>query len=81
MLSLREEESARPYGVRILSTSSPHKSSSRSFSRLSFEDSYDDSDFSGPFVVDEDEMIDPGSRYVSITVIPVSCMMHPYAVL
>lgn len=62
MLSLREEESARPYGVRILSTSSPHKSSSRSFSRLSFEDSYDDSDFSGPFVVDEDEMIDPGSR-------------------
>nr|GEV55160.1 autophagy-related protein 13b [Tanacetum cinerariifolium] len=62
MLSLREEESARLYGVKISSTSSPHKSSSRSFSRLSFEDSYDDSDFSGPFVVDEDEMMDPGSR-------------------
>nr|GEZ06745.1 RRP12-like protein [Tanacetum cinerariifolium] len=44
----------------ISSTSSPHKSSSRSFSRLSFEDSYDDFDFLGPFVMDEDELMDLG---------------------
>ncbi|GJW13904.1 ribonuclease H-like domain-containing protein [Tanacetum coccineum] len=62
MLSLREEESARPYGVKISSTSSLHKSSSRSFSRLSFKDSYDVSNFSGPFVVGEDELMNPGSK-------------------
>ncbi|KAI3794524.1 hypothetical protein L1987_37156 [Smallanthus sonchifolius] len=62
LLSLRVEETARPSGVKISSNSSPHKSSSRSFSRLSFEDSYDDSEFSGPFVVDDDDTMDPGSR-------------------
>ncbi|KAI3775802.1 hypothetical protein L1987_45556 [Smallanthus sonchifolius] len=62
LLSLREEEIAKTSGVKISSNSSPHKSSSRSFSRLSFEDSYDDSDFSGHFVVDDDDMIDPDSR-------------------
>ncbi|KAI3704331.1 hypothetical protein L1987_74549 [Smallanthus sonchifolius] len=61
-LSLREEEIAKTSGVKISSNSSPHKSSSRSFSRLSFEDSYDDSDFSGHFVVDDDDMINPDSR-------------------
>ncbi|KAK1410710.1 hypothetical protein QVD17_37249 [Tagetes erecta] len=61
-LSLREEEISRPSGVKISSSSSPHKSSFRSFSRLSFEDSYDDSEFSGPFVVDDDDTMDPGSR-------------------
>nr|GEX32422.1 hypothetical protein [Tanacetum cinerariifolium] len=50
----------RPFFVKISSTSSPHKSSSRSFSRLSFEDSYDDFDFLGPFVMDEDELMDLG---------------------
>ncbi|KAI7729352.1 hypothetical protein M8C21_017433 [Ambrosia artemisiifolia] len=63
VLSLREEETARPSGVKISSNSSLHKSSFRSFRRLSFEDSYDDSEFSGPFVVDDDDdTIDPGSR-------------------
>nr|XP_043634791.1 autophagy-related protein 13b isoform X2 [Erigeron canadensis] len=62
LLSLREEEIARPSSVKISSNSSPHKSFSRSFSRLSFEDSYDDSEFSGPFVVDDDEMMDHSSR-------------------
>ncbi|XP_076887867.1 autophagy-related protein 13b-like [Bidens hawaiensis] len=61
-LSLREEEIARMSGVKISSNNSLHKSSSRSFSRLSFEDSYDDSDFSGPFVLDDDGIMDPGSR-------------------
>ncbi|KAJ0647776.1 putative HORMA domain superfamily protein [Helianthus annuus] len=61
-LSLREEEIARMSGVKISSNSSPHKSYSRSFSRLSFEDSFDDSEFSGPFVVDDDDLMDPGSR-------------------
>ncbi|KAK9071539.1 hypothetical protein SSX86_007967 [Deinandra increscens subsp. villosa] len=57
-----EEEIVRMSGGKILSNSSPHKSSSRSFSRLSFEDSYDDSEFSGPFVLEYDDMMDPGSR-------------------
>lgn len=57
LLSHHEQDHARPSGVKI---SSPHKSFSRS-SRLSFEDSYDDSEFSGPFVVDDDELMDPGS--------------------
>ncbi|KAJ9541047.1 hypothetical protein OSB04_027553 [Centaurea solstitialis] len=58
VLYLQEEDIARPSGVKISANSSPHKSSSR----LSFEDSYDDSEFSGPFVVDDDDMMDPGSR-------------------
>lgn len=62
LLSLREEELAGPSVVKISANSSPRKSSSRSFSRLSFEDSYDDSEFSGPFVVEYDDMMDPGSR-------------------
>lgn len=67
LLSSQEEEIARPSAVKI--SSSPQKSYSRSFSRLSFEDSYDDSEFSGPFVVDDDDLMDHGSRYVSITLI------------
>lgn len=67
-------------GVKISSNNSPHKSSSRSFSRLSFEDSYDDSDFSGPFVLDDDGIMDPGSRYVNITLGPVSCTVLKYYV-
>ncbi|XP_076887407.1 autophagy-related protein 13b-like [Bidens hawaiensis] len=62
LLSLREEDTSRPSGVKISTDSSPHKSSFRSLSRLSFEDSYDDSEFSCPFVVDDDDIIDPGSR-------------------
>ncbi|KAL6582664.1 hypothetical protein OROMI_004742 [Orobanche minor] len=44
------------------SHSSPSKTFSRSSSSLPFQDDYDDSDFSGPFVVDGDDMVDPGSR-------------------
>lgn len=44
------------------SNSSPQKSVSRSSSRLSFQDDYDDSEFSGPFVVDEDDVTEMGSR-------------------
>lgn len=57
---LLKEDHSKPSGVKISSNSSPHKSFSRSCSRLSFEDSYDDSEFSGPFVVDDDELIDHG---------------------
>lgn len=42
-------------GLRQSLNSSPSKSFS---SRLSFPDDYDD----GPFVVDDDESVDPGSR-------------------
>ncbi|XP_071735426.1 autophagy-related protein 13b [Rutidosis leptorrhynchoides] len=62
LISLREEDIPRPSAMKISSNSPPLKSSPRSFSRPSFEDSYDDSDFSGPFVVDYDDMIDHGSR-------------------
>ncbi|GFP95422.1 autophagy-related protein 13 [Phtheirospermum japonicum] len=48
--------------VKPSSHSSPSKSFSRSSSRLSFQDDYDDTEFSGPFIVDDDDMIDPGSR-------------------
>lgn len=44
------------------SHSSPRKSFSRSSSRLSFQDDYDDSEYSGPFVVDDDDVTDSGSR-------------------
>ncbi|XP_027075455.1 autophagy-related protein 13b-like isoform X1 [Coffea arabica] len=57
-----KDEAGRLTGVKISSNSSPQKSISRSSSRLSFPDDYDESEFSGPFVVDEDDMTDPGSR-------------------
>lgn len=66
--------------MKILTDSSPHKSSFRSLSRLSFEDSYDDSEFSCPFVVDDDDIIDPGSRYANIRLDPVSCVVLRYCV-
>ncbi|PSS30286.1 Autophagy-related protein like [Actinidia chinensis var. chinensis] len=49
-------------GVKLSSNSSPQKSFSRSSSKLSFQDDFDDSEFSGPFVVDDDDMADRGSR-------------------
>ncbi|XP_073041214.1 autophagy-related protein 13b-like [Primulina eburnea] len=48
--------------VKPTSNSSPPKSLSRSSSRLSFQDDYDDSEISGPFFVDDDDTIDPLSR-------------------
>ncbi|XP_075501467.1 autophagy-related protein 13b-like [Primulina tabacum] len=47
--------------VKPSSNSSPPKSLSRSSSRLSFQDDYDDSEISGPFFIDDDTT-DPLSR-------------------
>ncbi|CAH9123233.1 unnamed protein product [Cuscuta epithymum] len=54
--------------VKIMHTNiSPQKSFSRSSSRLSYQDDYDDSEFSGPFVVDgDDDMTDHGNRIGSL---------------
>lgn len=46
-------------GVKTSSHSSPF---SRSPSRLSFQDDYDDSEYFGPFLVDDDDATDSGSR-------------------
>ncbi|XP_052195399.1 autophagy-related protein 13b [Diospyros lotus] len=56
------KEGGRHSGMKISSNSSPQKSFSRSSSRLSFQDDFDDSEFSGPFIVDDDEAAYPGSR-------------------
>lgn len=63
MLLFGKDEAVKLSGLKISSNSSPQKSFSRSSSRLSFQDDYDDSVFSGPFVVDDDDVTDPGSRY------------------
>ncbi|KAG8383778.1 hypothetical protein BUALT_Bualt04G0049100 [Buddleja alternifolia] len=55
--------------VKASSNSSPSKSYSRSSSRLSFQDDYDDSEFSGPFVVDDDDMMDPDGQKSRLAVI------------
>ncbi|KAK6125615.1 hypothetical protein DH2020_040642 [Rehmannia glutinosa] len=62
LFSFSKDEPGKMVVVKPSSHSSPSKSFSRSSSRLSFQDDYDDSEFSGPFVVDDEEMIDPGSR-------------------
>ncbi|XP_059624437.1 autophagy-related protein 13b [Cornus florida] len=62
LFSFGKDETGKFSGVKISSDSSPQKSFSRSSSRLSFQDDFDDSEFSGPFVVDDDDMTDPGSR-------------------
>lgn len=59
LFSFSKDERHKIYGLKLSSNSSPSKSFS---SRLSFQDDYDDSEFSGPFVVDDDDMVDPGSR-------------------
>ncbi|KAF6171085.1 hypothetical protein GIB67_010953 [Kingdonia uniflora] len=45
------------------STSSRRVSFYKSSSRLSFQDEFDDSVFSYPYAVDDDDLIDPGLRY------------------
>ncbi|XAR62325.1 hypothetical protein NMG60_11017048 [Bertholletia excelsa] len=52
-----KNETRRYPGVRMASNSSPQKSFSRSSSKLSFQDDLDDSDFSGPFIVEDDDII------------------------
>lgn len=64
LLPLGGGESGNSLGVRLSSNNSPQKSYSRSSSRLSYEDTFDDSEFSGPFVVDDDDTTDLGSRYM-----------------
>ncbi|KAH9625676.1 hypothetical protein KSS87_022711 [Heliosperma pusillum] len=61
--SLGRDESGRYSGARVSSNSSPQVSYSRSSSRRSTQDDFDDSEFACPFVVDFDDMIGcrPGS--------------------
>ncbi|KAK6922856.1 Autophagy-related protein 13, N-terminal [Dillenia turbinata] len=61
LLSLGKDESGR-YGVKIPSNNSPRISVSRSSSRQSIPDDFDDSDFAAPFFVDDDDMMEPPSR-------------------
>lgn len=58
--SLGRDEIGRYSGIRISSTSSPGISFSRSSSRPSIQDDFDDAEFACPFVVDDDDMT--GSR-------------------
>ncbi|KAE9449773.1 hypothetical protein C3L33_18320, partial [Rhododendron williamsianum] len=61
LLSFRKNESGSCSGLKLSSNSSSRKSISRTLSRLSFQDDYADSEFSGPFVVDDVDMVDRGS--------------------
>lgn len=65
LFSLGKDESRKYPGVKISANSSPQISISRSSSR-SYQDDFDDTDFTCPFDVDEDEMTDPGSRAESL---------------
>lgn len=60
--SLGKVETERHTEVKISSSNSLQKSYSRSSSRFSFQYDFDDIEFSGPFVVDDDGMSDPSSR-------------------
>lgn len=60
-------------GVRLSTNSSPRISFSRSSSR-SYQDDFDDTDFSCPFDVEYDEITDPSSsRYESLISL---CLFH-----
>ncbi|KAJ1379028.1 HORMA domain superfamily [Sesbania bispinosa] len=61
LFSLGKDESQKLSGVKIAPNSSPQISFSRSSSR-SYQDDFDDTDFTCPFDVDDDDMTDPGSR-------------------
>ncbi|XP_073018458.1 uncharacterized protein [Primulina eburnea] len=61
------------------SNSSPSKLISRSSSRLTFWGGYDDSEFLGPFVLDNDAKLSVGSRInVLSSVKTESCLMHSF---
>jgi autophagy-related protein 13 len=62
MFSIGKDESKKYSGVKIALNSSPQISFSRSSSR-SYQDEFDDTDFTCPFDVDDDDTTDPGSRY------------------
>ncbi|KAK2444945.1 autophagy-related protein 13a [Trifolium repens] len=62
LFSLGKDESQQKYsGVKIPPNSSPQVSFSRSSSR-SYQDDFDETDFTCPFDVDDDDTTDPGSR-------------------
>jgi autophagy-related protein 13 len=62
MFSLGKDESQQKYsGVKIAPNTSPQVSFSRSSSR-SYQDDFDETDFTCPFDVDDDDTTDPGSR-------------------
>ncbi|TKY60405.1 Autophagy-related protein 13 [Spatholobus suberectus] len=65
LFSLGKDESRKYSGVKISANSSPQISISRSSSR-SYQDDFDDTDFTCPFDVDDDDMTDPGSRAESL---------------
>ncbi|KAK7399409.1 hypothetical protein VNO78_10591 [Psophocarpus tetragonolobus] len=65
LFSLGKDESRKYSGVKISANSSPQISISRSSSR-SYQDEFDDTDFTCPFDVDDDDMTDPGSRAESL---------------
>ncbi|XP_042481860.1 autophagy-related protein 13b [Macadamia integrifolia] len=60
-MSFGKDEAGNLSGAKISSNSSPRISFSRSSSRLSFQDDFDDSDFC-PFAVDDDDIVDPHTR-------------------
>lgn len=65
LLSFGKNERGSCSRVKLSSNSSPQISISRSSSRLSFQDDFDDSEFSGPFIVDDVDMADRDSRPAS----------------
>ncbi|RDX60204.1 Autophagy-related protein 13b, partial [Mucuna pruriens] len=65
LFSLGKDESRKYSGIRIPANSPPQISISRSSSR-SYQDDFDDTDFTCPFDVDDDDMTDPGSRAESL---------------
>ncbi|KAL2521333.1 Autophagy-related protein 13 [Forsythia ovata] len=62
LFSFEKDEAGRTSWVESSSHNSPPKSFSRSSSRFSYQGDYDDSEFSGPFVLDDDDMTDSGTR-------------------
>lgn len=62
LFSVGKIETERHTGVKVSSSNSPQKSFSRSSSRLSFQYDFDDIEFCGPFVVEDDGMTNPSSR-------------------
>jgi len=66
LFSLGKDESRKYSGVKMSANSSLQISISRSSSR-SYQDDFDDTDFTCPFDVDDDDITDPGSRY---------CILH-----
>ncbi|MED6158772.1 hypothetical protein PIB30_035882 [Stylosanthes scabra] len=61
LFPLGKDEPRKYSGIKISASSSPQISISRSSSR-SYQDDYDETDFTCPFDVDDDDLTDPGSR-------------------